>query len=496
MSMFKNFTVIATLVCLFLLSGCGGGGGSADPAVSPPASDPAVSPPASDPPVSPPSPPVSPPSPPVSPVYAWTWVSGSNLIDQTGAYGTKGVAASTNMPGARRWAVSWIDAGGNIWLFGGRGYDSAGNGGPLNDLWKFDGTNWTWVSGSNVAYQAGTYGTKGTAASGNVPGAREAAVSWKDVGGNFWLFGGQGYDSAGNGGLLNDLWKFDGTNWTWVSGSNLSDLGQAGTYGTKGVAASGNMPGARRWAVSWIDAGGNFWLFGGQGNDSAGNWGHLNDLWKFDGTNWTWVSGSNVAYQAGTYGTKGTAASGNVPGARDFAVSWTDAGGNFWLFGGNGLDSAGNWDDLNDLWKFDGTNWTWVSGSNVANQTGTYGTKGTAASGNVPGAREAAVSWIDAGGNFWLFGGQGYDSAGNQDNLNDLWKFDGTNWTWVSGSNLIDQTGTYGTKGTAASGNVPGAREAAVSWIDAGGNFWLFGGQGYDSAGNQDNLNDLWRYGD
>ena len=35
------------------------------------------------------------------------------------------------------------------------------------------GTNeWTWVSGSKTAAQAGNYGTKGTAASTNVPGAR------------------------------------------------------------------------------------------------------------------------------------------------------------------------------------------------------------------------------------------------------------------------------------------------------------------------------------
>ena len=32
-------------------------------------------------------------------------------------------------------------------------------------------------------------------------------------------------------------------------------------------------------------------------------------------------------------------------------------------------------------------------------------------------------------------------------------------WTWVSGSNLTSQVGTYGTQGVPAAGNVPGKRE-------------------------------------
>jgi RNA-directed DNA polymerase len=37
------------------------------------------------------------------------------------------------------------------------------------------------------------------------------------------LFGGQGYDSAGNSGLLNDLWKFSPGSglWTWMSGAEI-----------------------------------------------------------------------------------------------------------------------------------------------------------------------------------------------------------------------------------------------------------------------------------
>ncbi len=421
--------------------------------------------------------------------HNWMWTSGSNIANQVGVYGTMGIASASNVPGARLGAVSWTDKSGNLWLFGGEGLGAYG-GGLLNDLWKFDGTNWTWVSGITGAQ--GIYGTKGTASASNMPGGRAALVSWIDANGNLWLFGGTGSDSTSSVGTLNDLWKFDGTLWTWVSGTNVAE--QAGTYGTKGVAAPSNVPGARDESVSWIDRSGNLWLFGGHGHDSAGTAGTLNDLWKFDGTLWTWVSGTNVAEQAGTYGTKGVAAPSNVPGARRAPVSWIDANGNLWLFGGTGSDSTGTEGTLNDLWKFDGTNWTWVGGSNLADQPGVYGTNGTASASNVPGARNCAVSWVDTSGNLWLFGGTGHDALGTADLLNDLWKFDGTNWTWVRGSNIVNQPGVYGTKGTASTSDVPGARCYAVSWIDTSGHLWLFGGVGYDSAGAKSYLNDLWRY--
>ncbi len=357
----------------------------------------------------------------------WTWVSGSNTVDQAGSYGTLGTAAPSNVPGARDTAISWIDSSGNLWLFGGWGYDSAGNIGHLNDLWKYVPATleWTWVSGSNIVEQEGIYGTQGLGALSNVPGARDRAVSWTDAGGNLWLFGGYGLDSAGTMGYLNDRWKFDPTTlqWTWFSGSNT--VNQEGTYGTQGKAASTNVPGARDAVVVWVDSSGNLWLFGGYGCDSAGSQGELNDLWKFDAESiqWTWVSGNSTVNKMGTYGTQGTAKSSNVPGSRDGSGSWIDSSGNLWLLGGWGYDSVGSLGELNDLWRYDGANWAWLSGSNVINQAGTYGTQGTADSSNVPGARERAVSWIDSSGHLWLFGGWGYDSVGGLGDLNDLWQF-------------------------------------------------------------------------
>jgi N-acetylneuraminic acid mutarotase len=449
-------------------------------------------------------------------------MSGSSTVNAnggpSGVYGTLGVASTTNVPGGREGAVSWKDSGGNLWLFGGYGFDSTGTNANLNDLWEFSPTakTWTWVSGGNTVPtqgqgQPGNYGTKGVAAASNIPGGRYSAVSWTDSSGNLWLFGGQGYDSTGEqSAFLNDLWEFSPATkeWTWMSGSNTPGAIVYGVYGTQGVGSASNVPGARSDAVSWTDSSGNFWLFGGEGpgsNPMVSAVGWFNDLWEFNPTTkmWTWMSGSNTENAVSVYGTQGTASASNVPGTREDAVSWIDSSGNLWLFGGQAFNSTGeNTHRLNELWEFNPATkmWTWVSGSNTSwGPQGVYGTQGVSAAANVPGGRFDAVSWTDSSGNLWLFGGEGFDSTSALGLLNDLWEFSPTTkeWTWMSGSNTVPsggagQPGVYGTLGVPAAANVPGGRESAVSWIDSGGDLWLFGGGG--SALAQGDLNDLWRY--
>ncbi len=352
----------------------------------------------------------------------WTWMHGSQTPNHAGSYGTQGVAAPTNMPPARYSPSSWTDAAGNLWMFGG-----LGPAGFFNDLWKYNTTTnqWTWVHGANAINAAGSYGTQGVAAATNAPCARQSGGFWTDNAGNLWLFGGYNNGVVGGQVAFSDLWKYDPTNnmWTWVHGPNVH--GQAAVFGTRGVAAPGNRPGARSTARSWTDATGNLWLMGGQ-LWTSGYQGPLNDLWKYDPvTNqWAWMHGSQSARQNGTYGTQGVAAASNTPGGRFNIAGWTDIAGNLWLFGGTGQAVTGTAEvNLQDLWKYDiATNeWTWISGSNLGNQPGVYGTKGQPDPANYPGGRGSVISWSDLSGNFWLFGGSGQAASGSG-YLNDLWR--------------------------------------------------------------------------
>src|SRR2546427_169364 len=385
-----------------------------------------------------------------------------------------GSYSSPFVPPARLGAATWTDNTGNLWLFGG-----SNGANYLNDLWEFHASTlsadftasagqWTWQSGASTQFvdQNGVY----PPTANPYPGARTNAVSWTDASGNFWLFGGFGKDGAGTLGFLNDLWEYTGGTWTFISGSSLAN--QVGIYGTPGVASGTNAPGGRQEAVGWADAVGNLWLFGGEGEDGnnppTAN-GILDDLCVYNITanQWTFVMGNTTANQTGVYEaqtvvgpvstigaastcglTVGLAVGGKVicspvsttgalPGSRWGASGWTDAGGNFRLYGGWGLDSSGTNGNgaLNDLWVYTpnstvgqpGT-WTWIKGSNTGAANGIYGDEVRPYKTYeiwTPGGRSNATHWVDGNGQLWLFGGAGYDSTSTTGNgyLNDMWRY-------------------------------------------------------------------------
>lgn len=465
----------------------------------------------------------------------WTWVSGSNIGVTTnspmpGVYGTLGTPAPANNPGGRWQATTWTDNSGNLWLFGGWANDTAGNFTWFNDLWKYSpsANEWTWMNGSNTVTehctQAGVAGTLGTPAPGNTPGPRYGSASWIDPAGHLWLFG--GYTC----GMQNpdDLWEYDpaSNEWAWMGGDLAGT--QPGVYGTLGTPAQGNTPGGRNNAVTWLDGNGHFWLFGGYGWDATKSYGVLNDLWEFDpSTNeWTWKSGSSTlpvaqGYTAlGVYGTRGVPDPANTPGSRAAAGGWIDTSGHLWLFGGYVNNPNGTQDLLNDMWEFDpSTNeWTWMNGSSTpgsncsqsampglvwCGQPGVYGIIGTPAASNTPGGKVPASSWTEKNGRLWLFGGDTFDQYGVYTaTFGDLWAFDPTTnqWTWMGGNSsvncpnggLCSETGVYGTLGQPAPANYPGSRNSTMAWTDANGNFWAFGGSGFDSTADVNYLDDLW----
>jgi hypothetical protein len=109
----------------------------------------------------------------------WTWIDGGKIAGTVAApiYGTFPTAAPTtipnpytNTPGACYGASGWTDKSGNLWLFGGDGWDLTGNSSPdtldlpMNDMWvcvlvPFDtagtgGCQWQLASGYNATYGA------------------------------------------------------------------------------------------------------------------------------------------------------------------------------------------------------------------------------------------------------------------------------------------------------------------------------------------------------
>jgi N-acetylneuraminic acid mutarotase len=435
----------------------------------------------------------------------------------------------------------------------------------LNDLWEFNPSMnvWAWMGGSSTlptrcagsstvtCGQPGVYGPQGTPLAHNIPGGRFGTSYWTDSNGNFWLYGGEGFDSSGNLGELNDLWEFNTLTklWTWVAGSSTvgSNGGQSGIYGTLGTPSAANIPGGRDSAVNWVDKNGNLWLYGGEGFDGRGNFGQLNDLWEFNpsANEWVWVSGNNTLPALCTsnggnngycgwlavYGALGLPATGINPGSRVAASSWTDNDGNLWLFGGytNVLAANTNFSFIgqNDLWEFNPSDkeWAWMSGSSTAacgqsssenwcSQDGVFGAMGVPAIENVPTSRSNASSWTDVSGNFWLFGGvQGFTTnSSGAGTCNDVTVYNPSSneWAWMNGS--ISQgfapgpyygencsgawaAGSWGAVETPAPGNSPSGRFGAASWTDHNGNFWVFGGNGWDWGELwSGDLNDLWIY--
>ena len=416
----------------------------------------------------------------------WTWMHGDSIANPTSSYGTQGITDSANNPPGRYEAAEWTDLQGNFWMFGGNGIS-----GRYNDLWKFDPlvNKWTWMKGSSLVDQIGIYGTQGISSPLNTPGARGFGVgTWVDNFGDLWLFGGNGYDGAGNNGELNDLWKYNiATNeWTWMKGSSL--VNQPGFYGIKLVVNSSNNPKSRHeTSATWKDNNGNLWLFSGDNFGSP-----YNDLWKYDisSNNWTWMHGDSIPNQPGVYGTINIPNSTNTPGARWCFAKWQSQTNKFYLFGGQGKDAAGISGKLNDLWLYDpSTNeWMWINGTNSVDPIGSIDSMCVSSSSNLPSGRmENRATWEDTCNNFVMFGG--YNNNGW---FNDLWSYNilQDKWSWIGGDTLPNQLGVYGNLMISNPMNKPCGRWGSIGWKDQSGNFWMFGGNRNGSF----YYNDLWKF--
>lgn len=429
----------------------------------------------------------------------WAQMHGSTGTGALGWYGTKGVPNALNTPSGRYQGAYWTDLQGNFWMFGGfhpYGY--------ANDLWKYNVAlqQWTWMNGpQSITDQNGEWGTKGVPSPNNYPSARTFGPNcWTDNNGDLWLYGGYGYGANSIAGGLADLWRYNiATNqWTWMFGPDTA--GQAPVYGTIGVEAAGNTPGGRAECKSgWVDDQNNLWLFGGQDGQSASTGVNVrNDLWKYNiSTNrWTWMKGPQNMNNGGSYGTLGVETATNNPPARLSFTKWKGKDGKFYVFAGGNSSTA-----RNDLWRYNpaNNNWTWISGTKIPNNTGTYNAKCNPQQAEYPSARienqTTATTVKNCTEIFWSFGG--FRTITNTESFYDLWLYNlSTNkWTWVSGNNNTNYAGNYGPLYTPSPTNMIGSRGGVFIWTDTAHNLWIFGGLTYDSTISALGLkNDLWKF--
>jgi uncharacterized protein (TIGR03437 family) len=174
------------------------------------------------------------------------------------------------------------------------------------------------------------------------------------------------------GSFLNDTWVWDGSNWAQKLPQTSPPIRDA-------------------YAMAYDAANGQVVLFGGSDTPHGIN---LNDTWVWDGSNWTQKSPQT-----------------SPPARARHAMAYDSAHGQVVLFGGFGR-AAGTFNEINDTWVWDGSNWTQKSPET-----------------SPPARQYHAMAYDSAHGQVVLFGGMG---AINFEYLNDTWVWDGSNWTQQS----------------------------------------------------------------
>lgn len=129
--------------------------------------------------------------------------------------------------------------------------------------------------------------------------------------------------------FLDDIWKYNGVNWTWMGGSKHNWQG-------------GETPRPRQGMLYFYNETANeLTLYGGTNND------YFSDLWKWqESEGWTLIKGT-LSLNEWPYFDQFTP-SDNTPGGRAYGALWKVSGGTIWLFGGTFFrgDTSGTLDSL------------------------------------------------------------------------------------------------------------------------------------------------------
>jgi hypothetical protein len=194
------------------------------------------------------------------------------------AQNQRGVCNSPSYPGGRYGAASWVDGAGNLWMYGGYGFDQTQCNGPsevyptaLEDMWEYTASEWRHRSGVlSPTTATASYSAQASPQASNSPGGLMWASAWSDPSGNLWLYGGVNAPTVNQTGIFapsNLTWEYavDSNEWIWIAGP------------------SGN-PGARFGAAVFAPELADFVLFGGSGTSAP----FLQDMWNGQGVVYAW----------------------------------------------------------------------------------------------------------------------------------------------------------------------------------------------------------------
>ena len=282
---------------------------------------------------------------------AWAYVKGSSSGNNAGNYEPYLGFNASAVPRGLIAATFVVDGQGTIWIL------EAGSGKAI--IWKSDGSDFKLVYAAASTMNAGAFSgldphpSRMTVVTPNkMDTAHSIMIPRENSLPGFYLYGGYGYGSSNdaegmfilsfvknaaalrrpfadtpltlclrkNAGYLADLWMFDGTSWTLVSGSGSRDVCQQPSAAGSGVAG-----------VGWLDSGQHKIAFGGYFFGTGCTLDYSNAMWsEFT----TLVKTGATKYAV--YGSLGVASLSNWPGGRYAAAAAVIGDGKVLVIGGFG----------------------------------------------------------------------------------------------------------------------------------------------------------------
>lgn len=406
------------------------------------------------------------------------WTQGSDVSNQHSVSCTdctavldKNRESATNnrrlYPGGRAETASWCDAHGNLWMFGGTGYDDLPSEEPrlLNDLWLFNCTDQSWKLVEQEA-QGANKTPLPTKDHKKIPKRRRQAASCGVTGLIFVIFGGM--DDKGN--ALSDTWLFDIVISKWLL--------LYANHQNQNVSLS--IPPARYDMASWC-LGDQMVIFGGHGQDAK-----LDDMWSFSFRSLTWSRVQQFSLTKGVLSEQESLFPPPVVGP----TTWTGFNNTLLLFA---YDCWGNSSTVHNVWEFslETGNWKMMS---MASRPGCLN-ESTDSEGFLN-VRQHSAAWATPSNNIFIFGGQNLQSCGLEiadlEQTPSLLVFNWTSMCWSKiTQRLKEGSEDQSTSQHFSSKSLPSARAKMTFWQHQQ-TLYVFGGVGYDGRGSVGFLNDLW----